>query len=43
MKPDVDEDEANAEVHKWYEIQEELKESQVKIWQYGGAGDSDND
>jgi hypothetical protein len=37
----LEEDETSAEVNKWFDIEEELKENQVKIWQYGGAGDSD--
>jgi endonuclease YncB( thermonuclease family) len=35
-------DELPAEVNDWFDIEEEVKEKQLNIWQYGGAG-SDSD
>ena len=29
------------EVNDWYKIEEDAKEQQLKIWEYGGAVDSD--
>ena len=33
---DEDED-LPEEINEWFDIEEEVKESQIKIWQYGGA------
>jgi hypothetical protein len=27
------------EINDWFDIEEDLREAQIKIWQYGGAGD----
>lgn len=38
------EDELPEEINEWYDYEEEAKENQLKMWQYGGqAGDSDYD
>ena len=36
------EEDVPAEVNDWYNYEEEAKEAQLKIWEYGGAG-SDSD
>ena len=35
----VEEDDAADEINDWYNYEEEAKENQLKIWEYGGAGD----
>ena len=42
----LDEDDPNIpeEINDWYDYEEEAREKQLKIWEYGGAGgDSDAD
>jgi hypothetical protein len=31
------------EINEWYNYEEEAKENQTNLWQYGGAGDSEDD
>jgi hypothetical protein len=42
QKFDEEADELPVEVNDWFDIEEEVKEKQLNIWQYGGAG-SDSD
>ena len=38
IKKFTDEDEdLPEEINEWFDIEEEVKESQIKRWQYGGA------
>lgn len=36
-----EDDEAPEEINDWFDIEEEQRELQNKIWQYGGADDDD--
>jgi len=42
MKKLDDSDDLPEEINDWYDIEEEVKESQIKIWQYGGAHEDDD-
>ena len=33
------EEELPAEIASWYDVQENAREDQIGVWQYGGAGD----
>lgn len=39
QKFEEDAEDLPEEINDWFDIEEEVKESQIKIWQYGGTGD----
>lgn len=43
MQQFEEEDELPEEVNEWYDFEEEAKEKQIKIWQYGTTADEDDD
>jgi len=43
LKKFSDDDELPEEINDWFDIEEEVKESQIKIWQYGGAYEDEDD
>ena len=39
-----EEEDLPEEINEWYNLEEDAREKQLNIWQYGGAtGDSDSD
>jgi len=31
------------EINEWFKVEEDVREQQIGIWQYGGAFDDEND
>ena len=42
-KLDEDDETLPEEINEWYSYEEEAKELQLKIWEYGGAGGDESD
>lgn len=42
-KYDEDDETLPEEINEWYDFEEEAKEQQIKIWQYGNNADDDSD